>query len=564
MRSPPTKSGALTVRAISGTHAVLLGFDLAVAPAKDFLGFALERTDRTARQTQWLPNFLRFERNDRPGGPFGTDKNPVQAFQWGDYTVTPGQRLRYRVQSMYGKPDAPQARDEVSIEIDTEPADDGKHGVFFNRGVAGSQAYVRKFGNNSPVDMPEAQRWMSRGLEEGLLTLVERAEGKGWGLHGAFYEFFHGPVLGALHKAALRGVDVRLAVASPSAANWPDYPSWQNIEAIRQFHGTKKPPPPTKGLSSFLRPRRHSGDIPHNKFVVLLEPGKGPVAVWTGSTNITPGALWGHSNVGHLVTDAKVAKAFLDYADQLFDNDPDHKTLTPLTEQATPLASIADGATTPLFSPRADESVLQHYADSIKAAKQSVFITAPFGLAPQIRAAFAVDRDIPRYLLLETAGQEAKLGRGDPDLQIAAGAYLGEPGGWHQFLQEHLTGLNDHVKYIHTKYLLIDPLTDDPTVITGSANFSPNSTTDNDENMLVIRGNTRVADIYLSEFMRLFTHLKFRFDLVGKSKAARAPNPAEPDVSASKHLHEDNAWTKDYFKAASPKARERQLFSGAS
>ena len=36
------------------------------------------------------------------------------------------------------------------------------------------------------------------------------------------------------------------------------------------------------------------------------------------------------------------------------------------------------------------------------------------------------------------------------------------------------------------------------------------SVTDNDENVLVIRGDKRVADIYFGEFMRLFAHHRFR------------------------------------------------------
>jgi len=36
------------------------------------------------------------------------------------------------------------------------------------------------------------------------------------------------------------------------------------------------------------------------------------------------------------------------------------------------------------------------------------------------------------------------------------------------------------------------------------------STTDNDDNMIIVRGNKRVADIYLGEFMRLYTHFSFR------------------------------------------------------
>jgi phosphatidylserine/phosphatidylglycerophosphate/cardiolipin synthase-like enzyme len=70
-------------------------------------------------------------------------------------------------------------------------------------------------------------------------------------------------------------------------------------------------------------------------------------------------------------------------------------------------------------------------------------------------------------------------------------------------LGHHTTGLNSHVRYIHNQFMLIDPLSDDPIVIGGSANSSAASTEDNDENMLVIRGNRRAAGIYLGEFMRL-------------------------------------------------------------
>jgi phosphatidylserine/phosphatidylglycerophosphate/cardiolipin synthase-like enzyme len=55
--------------------------------------------------------------------------------------------------------------------------------------------------------------------------------------------------------------------------------------------------------------------------------------------------------------------------------------------------------------------------------------------------------------------------------------------------------------------MLVDPLCDDPLIITGSANFSDASTTKNDENMLVIRGDTRVADIYLRVHATLYAFL---------------------------------------------------------
>lgn len=45
---------------------------------------------------------------------------------------------------------------------------------------------------------------------------------------------------------------------------------------------------------------------------------------------------------------------------------------------------------------------------------------------------------------------------------------------------------------------------------TGSANFSEASTRTNDKNMMMIQGSTRVAEIYIGEFLRLHSHYAFR------------------------------------------------------
>jgi phosphatidylserine/phosphatidylglycerophosphate/cardiolipin synthase-like enzyme len=566
MRTPPDTSGALTARAIAGSRAVLLGFDLASAPQRDFLGFAVHKTDQVSGEAGWIPNFLRFAANDHPDGPVGTDRNPLQAFQWGDYTVEPGQQLRYRVVALSGAPDAPVEGDEVVLDVICERADDGKHGIYFNRGVAGSQAYTRKFGDGSPLDIPAAAEWMSRGLEEALVDFIARADGPGWALHGAFYEFFHPPILGALHKAARAKAEVSMAIACPMSSGWPDYPAGQNIDAIRAFAGKTKPPPSYKGLSTFVKPRTHSKAIAHNKFLVLLKDGA-PQGVWTGSTNVTPGALYGQSNVGHVVWDPAVAQVYLDYwALLLADEEPPEgpAAVAAFTEADTALSAVKDAGTSPVLSPRANLKALDFYADLIRHAGQAVFITGPFGLADQISSALAEQSDKPRYELLESSDRDLiDVLRADPDNQVAAGAYLGSSGGWHQFLKEQLTGLNEHVKYIHTKYLIVDPLTSNPTVVTGSANFSAASTNKNDENMLVIKGDQRVADIYLSEFMRLFTHLRFRGKVTGTDTDRRAPDPAEPAISAPIHLAENSRWADEYFVADSPKARERELFARA-
>ena len=64
------------------------------------------------------------------------------------------------------------------------------------------------------------------------------------------------------------------------------------------------------------------------------------------------------------------------------------------------------------------------------------------------------------------------------------------------FLEEEHYRKFGNIFFIHTKILMIDPLSNDPLIFTGSANFSDASLRYNDENMMLIRGDTRVADIY--------------------------------------------------------------------
>jgi phosphatidylserine/phosphatidylglycerophosphate/cardiolipin synthase-like enzyme len=112
-----------------------------------------------------------------------------------------------------------------------------------------------------------------------------------------------------------------------------------------------------------------------------------------------------------------------------------------------------------------------------------------------------------------------------------------------------------NVRYIHTKYMLVDPLGENPIIVTGSANFSKASTTENDENMVVIQGDKRVADIYLGEFMRLFTHYSFR---EAAMKARKNETTWQP-----KDLCPNDSWQAEYFQPGKSRFLRRKYFSGS-
>jgi hypothetical protein len=192
-----TKGEVLHVRAIGGLHVVTLAWDFAEgqdAKRDGLLGFAIERSevnDGAIIERYYLRGIKRFKFKDEglaPGTPMPTSEHPIQSFQWGDYTAKPSTTYRFKVIPVYGKPKLLEL-DEASsttVEITTE-AEEGRedpevarHDIYFNRGVAGSQAFARKFGKveldqDDPASEPMV--WLSRGLFEALTDFIGLAAG---------------------------------------------------------------------------------------------------------------------------------------------------------------------------------------------------------------------------------------------------------------------------------------------------------------------------------------------------------------------------------------------------
>lgn len=299
-----------------------------------------------------------------------------------------------------------------------------------------------------------------------------------------------------------------------------------------------------------------------------------PQSVLTGSTNFSTGGIFGHSNVAHVVNDADVSARFLSYWNELL-KDPDKRTLRPLLNQmchvpATPFPkAVPAKCTTTVFSPRSSTDALSSYQALAARATQGLFMTFAFGMNPPFQDVFRTSTAPVRFALMEKAvppnknkalqaKQEAAILnlRKMVNNRFAIGGTVPHNTLEH-WADEKLTGLNANVKYLHTKYMLVDPLSDDPIVISGSANFSGTSCDTNDENMLIIRGDTRVADIYLGEFMRLYKHFAFR-DWLNNALARGEIRTGEP--LPVEFLDEKHSWWKRWFGNTGP-ANERKYFA---
>jgi hypothetical protein len=538
-------NGPLIVQAVSGDHSVLLGMDLDEGLATDLMGFAIRRTDHTEGQRYWLRNQLGF-RDSGSRDSYSSWDNPIQTFRWGDYTAKPAHDYTYEIRALAGTPSTLRPVAAQTVQVSTGSFDTGTHGVVFNRGVIASQAYAERFGNRQPDQVANnvAYTWLSAGLAESMTAFIGQANGPGWALRAAVYEFSWVPVLQAFGVAAAAGADVKIV------ADWTGSGPREDTETAAA----------AAGISGLITQRTHIS-IAHNKFVVLCKDGE-PVSVWTGSTNVTEGGLFGQANVGHTVRDPAVAAKYLDYWNHLVDN-PFQRDLKPWNDArpTTPLKRLRKGTTT-VFSPRSTVSALDWYGSLADRADAGVFLTAAFGISPQLMTVLTKDRDYLKYVLLDTdsGGAQLTIRTADPDNQVTVGAVIGK-GGWGQWIREVTLAANKHVRYIHTKFLLIDPLSDDPIVVTGSANFSKASTISNDENMLVIRGDTDVADVYLTEFMRLFTHYEFRARVAAQPGS---PGTASPGVTTGRrYLDSTSTWARRWYATGSARAKERQMFAGS-
>jgi phosphatidylserine/phosphatidylglycerophosphate/cardiolipin synthase-like enzyme len=555
-----TASGVVRVRAISGTHVAFLAFDMNESDAKGLMGFAIQRTDLTEDETVWLRGNKTFPSIRPPTGfeDANSHEHPFQAFQWADYSVKPGYKYRYRIIPMYDEPGALTERAATTIAIDSEALAGTKHEVHFNRAAIASQAFVKRFPGQTLDEAGEpAYAWLGRDLVPALIDFIGKAKDSSYSLHAAIYEL-HLPdeqpwpnILAAFQAAKQAGADLNVIYHGLD-----DETGRTNAQAIGNAH--------IKGICS----PRTNAKLMHNKFMVLSKNGK-PVSVWTGSTNISRNALYGQLNVGHIIHDAGLAKRFLAYWNEL-KGDPVADDIKDWAEANNALPPDDDSdALIPIFSPHHGRGVFDWWI-ALANEPKPLFMTFPFGIVKDFRPVFDKNDGVLRFAMLDkyvnggsAASRAAAIAdiermRRFPNIGMALGnnIFVDWIDGWH----EEGRGIGVHVNWIHTKFMLIDPLGNKPVTMTGSANFSDSSVDTNDENMVLIRGDKRVADIYFGEFMRVFAHHRFRESV---KRHIEQYGSAAAETWKPQDLFEDwKKWVPTHFKNGSERDIKRRYFIG--
>lgn len=500
MRNKAINADGLQVYAVVGTYTAVLSFDFTNKP-NGLLGFAIERKDLKTGFRKWLTGQKCFQSiipDPVRGQHYPTHLHPVQSFMWKDFTLTPGESYEFKITPVYGSAAQLEYGTPVTVAVTAEIEWDNKQGVYFNRGVSGSQSYSQNFPPIKISAMDDATKeralkWLSRGLFEGLTAYIESAKA-GEYLYGCFYEFKDERTLLLLKEAKNRGVIVQLIVDGKQYGV-------ENEEMARHV-----------GILRLVKKWRIKAKIPHNKFLIHCSAAGTPVKVWTGSTNISEKGIFGQCNTGHIVKDKTIAELYLKFWNVLL-GDP---TRAPLVDEVMSLQAdlaaedLPDNNITVFFSPRETTSMLDVYAQLVENAGELACGIFPFNIDIRFQNAFNKPKDFPRYIVVDKGHNSFE--PNDKDLDVAVGAAIKNP--VDQWLAERSAGniFYGGTDYVHNKLLIVDPLGLNPVIVIGSANLSVPSTNGNDENMLVIKGINykREMDIYLTEFIRLFDHFNFR------------------------------------------------------
>jgi hypothetical protein len=545
MRKKSSKDG-VSVKAYAGTTGVLLGMNVEPDRRPGLLGFALERLDGSSGENEWLKAVVPFPGTERePGELFPTNLAPVQRFRWSDYRVYPDTEYSYTVHPVYGSPAAPEVQDGPTVAVRTaDPG--GEHGVLFNRAAAASQAFSRRFPQveeqldaarketREPPPLPEeALRWLSRGVLEQIVRFTEWAVDPTWALDVAIYEYELPEIVEAVNAARARGAKVRVIYHAREG----DKQTEENEHNLAT-------------LPSEAKWGRKTSKICHHKFMVLSRFSGGvrrPRAVLCGSTNFTHNGVYRQANVVHVVRREDIAQEYLDLFEVLFGRADVGETRRYVTEN-NPIDTSR-----PVFvgfSPRSGGTDLQAFIECIDAATRDVLFCTAFDLNDGIEEALLGRPHDPIFRLgLQNTRSKITGYHRDRTADFVATAMV--PEGLEGFLEETTAGQRGNI-LIHTKLVVVDFTSDSPTVISGSHNFSESASEGNDENFLIVRKNTDVADCYGCELMRLYDHYRFRWYL----------KQGTQDRSVA--LEEDDAWTAPYFAEGSLEESDRLRFAGAA
>lgn len=509
-------------------------------PIEECLGFAIYRQAASQPAPTPLPAWVGFEgTSNTDWRPSTTEVWPVQKFSWRDLTASAGGTYTYEIVPMVGTPGALRARTDlklVTTPITLTPKRSEHVFAYFNRGILSTQHLVRSLpqgpgGGPSSTSLLEhiskAGDWLRTSLAgqqiEALSSLIMRAIHEGGHCYGALYEL-NDPELVALLDTPNR-VSLVLADAGEADAT--------NAAARALLHADQV------DVTDRMMP---SGHIGHDKFLVYTGPDGEPISVLTGSTNWTSTGLCAQSNNAIVIENRELAATYLAFHEQLKAECPPGRPATQgdafRAANDMPNHFTVDGAaTTVWFSPNtkkhtkpqhdaARPSDLSEVFDLIAQARQGILFLLFQPGKPSVLDAILAAQHAHTDLFIRGAATDAEaIGNFETQLQHRAGAPMAKVAG-PRAIGDHPGATDDQFAFwekellksspgahaiIHDKIVVIDPMSPECVVVTGSHNLGYRASYNNDENLLIVKGHRSLAEAYAVHVMDVYDHYRWRW-----------------------------------------------------
>jgi hypothetical protein len=546
--------------AFANNDVVTIAWSYGTKPA-GCMGFAIYRIDAKGKETA-LPSHAVFPGKKIQAGQT-TAQFPIQKFYWKDvYARLVGDKtgsyvFRYKVVPLEGDPSALKPMASLPILTTNEVTVSGicspSLTAIFNRGLISTQHVSKALQGSASkkklLDLIADPRNQLRkdlaGDITGTLTgFVDQAKKRG-SIYAALYEMTDVELLQSLVGIGNKLNIVLANIVGKPAKGGSDEVAGENDASEAKLKASSK---------SLLYRKPPSGHIVHNKFLIYVDANGTPQAVLSGSCNWTDTGLCAQTNNSIVIHDKAVASRYMQYWKKLKTDETAHEAGSPFQDK--PLRTFnAAGATLTLDKGTEDASTLTSYfspntpkqrsrtkgkteafpvdmkdlSDRIMAAKNAVLFLAFIPGSPSITnfaaAAQKANKDLfvrgcltsPdaagafEYALKGTSPPKKQKGVKSPpapqDPRVISAEALDKtiPKGWQKEL------LKAGFAITHDKIVVIDPFADDCVVVTGSHNLGYQASYNNDENLLMIRGNRKLAMAYATHVLDVYDHFSWRW-----------------------------------------------------
>jgi phosphatidylserine/phosphatidylglycerophosphate/cardiolipin synthase-like enzyme len=585
----------LRLRVINnGDHAGLVWFPDDGQPIPNCRGFAIQRhLTRGAAPpvTSYLPNHVGFSVGAAAPPPGSEWEWPIQRYQWWDYDVQLNDVVSYQIVPVVGpSASALQLGTSAATSWSDPETITGQDGVaisaYFNRGIIASQWVAKALAAEAASQAtPHAElmtaisqtgnalrNQLGGDLKAKLLALLQTAVSGAGKVYAALYELNDPEII-----AQLKALGPRCFLILGNGAFKPPATDEASNAATRGDLTRNS----TVNLSNRMVP---DGHFAHNKFFVFCDASGAPQSVWTGSTNTTMTGLCTQANNGILVNNSAVAGAYLDAWNRLksagdgypaaliegnsiarsfavprANGEDDHVSVwfasTSAGQDMVQARQLIDGAQQGVlflfFEPGgpspipAKQTLLQTITDRLSAGdpnyKAGLYVRGVVnqtiaGLTgPAAKAAGPAPADgaVPdQPVSLYTSGDQppANLAK-----SVLVPAYVEKKfGDW----EAELKGASNVM--IHSKVVIVDPFGDHPVVMTGSHNMGMKASSQNDDNLIIVEGNSQLAQAYALNIIAIFQEYRWRQYVTAQAGTSGA--------SVWEGLQDTDSWQAGYLK----------------